>query len=242
MTSPVTTVTAQPVVPVLAPARGQGRRPSVLDRLGDSTLLERLLVALREAGLPRPLILTTTDHASAFRAAVGSAGEVIVCPTPNRAAALASALEHSPASLFLIHDADRALTPVSVMREVLTALTDDVDAVVPTVDVTDSVKEVQPQGLRNVDRSTLTTLQCPRLLRRDALQRALEQLGADSSADPLRPICEISAALDAGARVRTVHGSHSGFAVNDRLSLWQAQIALGIERDTSHRHGLGRHR
>lgn len=52
---------------------------------------------------------------------------------------------------------------------------------------------------------------------------------------------EIRAALEHGARVRTVHGSHAGFAVLDRLSLWQAQISLGLARDTSHRHGLARH-
>ena len=49
---------------------------------------------------------------------------------------------------------------------------------------------------------------------------------------------EVREALARGARVRTVHGSHAGFAVLDRLSLWQAQISLGLARDTSHRHGL----
>ena len=38
----------------------------------------------------------------------------------------------------------------------------------------------------------------------------------------------VLAALEQGGRVRTVPGSHAGFAVLDRLSLWQAQISLGM--------------
>ena len=68
------------------------------------------------------------------------------------------------------------------------------------------------------------------------LRTVLERALADAPQAP----DEVLGALEVGARVRTVHGSHSGFAVVDRLSLWQAQISLGLARDTSHRHGLAR--
>src|SRR5699024_4130207 len=114
---------------------------------------------------------------------------------------------------------------------------EDDDAVVPVVAMTDSVKEVRAEGLRNIDRASLAGLQSPRLMRRGVLESALDDDGRPADAGGFD---EIRAALDRGARVRTVHGSHSGFAVLDRLSLWQAQISLGLARATSHRQGLTR--
>jgi 2-C-methyl-D-erythritol 4-phosphate cytidylyltransferase len=142
----------------------------------------------------------------------------------------------------LLHDAERALTPPSVVAEVLAGLADGIDAVVPVVGVTDSVKEVHPEGLRNIDRSTLVALQSPRLLRREVLERCVSAPSPADAPRAERPgrFDEVLTALGAGARVATVHGSHSGFAVLDRLSLWQAQISLGLARDTSHRQGFAR--
>src|SRR5690625_5674511 len=78
--------------------------------------------------------------------------------------------------------------------------------------MTDSVKAGpagRSGGLRNIDRSTLAGVQSPRLLRRTVLERALRD--APQAPD------EVLGALEIGARVRTVPGSHSGFAVVDRL-------------------------
>ena len=151
----------------------------------------------------------------------------------GRAQAIIAALAELDGTSVLILDAERALTPASVISEVLAAAGDDVDAVVPVIPMTDSVKLVTHDVLRNVDRSTLAGMQSPRLLRRTVLENAVRS-AVDDDQD------EILAVLARGARVRTVPGSHAGFAVVDRLGLWQAQIALGLARDTSHRHGLSR--
>lgn len=225
----------QPIVLALAPpAPGvshQERFPS-LGMLGGSRLIERLLTTLRGAGLPPALVVAAPEAARQLRELLPSEVGVLEVEGDRRAA-LAAALEATEGELLLIHDAERALTPPSIVAEVLGAWDRHSDAVVPVIPMTDSVKSARPEGLRNIDRSTLTGVQSPRLLRRTMLARALRD--APQAPD------EVLASLEIGARVQTVHGSHAGFAVVDRLSLWQAQISLGLARDTSHRHGLLRH-
>ncbi|ASK66518.1 4-diphosphocytidyl-2C-methyl-D-erythritol kinase [Brachybacterium avium] len=254
MSSAPSPTTVRPVVLALAPTApglSQGASIPCLERLGGSRLIDRLLGTLHGAGLPAPLVITTAPAHAVLRATLGRSMPVIAS-AGGRDGALRAALERSSEELLLVHDAERALTPGTVVRDVLAALRQEDDAVVPVIPLTDSVKEVRPDGLRNIDRSTLTGLQSPRLVRRRMLESVLPM---DSSA-PQQPASsagsghaehadaggfdEIRAAVAQGLQVRTVQGSHAGFAVRDRLSLWQAQISLGLARDTSHRHGLAR--
>ena len=240
MSSPTLPVAVRPVVLALAPpvpGLSRGAAIPCLERLGGSRLIDRLLGTLHGAGLPAPLVITGEDAHPSLRTTLGRSLPVIAV-AGGREAALRAALDRSGEELLLLHDAERALTPGEVVHDVLGALRPDDDAVVPVITMTDSVKEVRADGLRNIDRSTLAGLQSPRLLRRRTLESVLSASGgvaADAGG-----FDEIRAALEHGARVRTVHGSHAGFAVLDRLSLWQAQISLGLARDTSHRHGLAR--
>lgn len=224
----------RPIVLALAPpqARGTGGEIPALAELGGSCLVQRLLTTLSQFSLPAPLVLTRESAVPRMRRVLGPRIEVGGAEGGRRralTAVLSSIQEHA----VLVLDAERALTPASVITDVLSGADESVDAVVPVIPLTDSVKLTSGSGLRNVDRSTLASLQSPRLLRREVLEQALAST-TDDEAD------EILAALACGARVRTVHGSHAGFAVVDRLGLWQAQIALGLARDTSHRHGLTR--
>ncbi|MGY5763964.1 2-C-methyl-D-erythritol 4-phosphate cytidylyltransferase [Brachybacterium sp. DNPG3] len=250
----------RPLVLVIA-TTGGSRDPELpaLTRLGGATLLDRLLGTLAEAGLAEPILAVAEASAAALRSAVGDRLPVVSAPGSRRAV-LAAAAAATDSPWLLVHDAERALTPLRVIQEVLAehaeilrstdgrAGAERVDAVLPAIDVTDSVKQILPGGLRNVDRSTLAGLQCPRLIRRELLlagapssvREAAPDPAGSGTAAPAEADDEILAALAAGARVRTVQGSHSGFAVVDRLSLWQAQIALGLARDTSQRQGLSR--
>jgi len=245
--APIRSAAVRPVVLALAPpAAGlsPGLSTPCLERLGGSRLVDRLLSTLQGAGLPTPLVVTSQAAAPQLREALGPAVPVRAV-AGDRRAALRAALDGTEEELLLLHDAERALTPLDVVLGVLAGMPDDTEAVVPVVAMTDSVKEVRPEGLRNIDRTTLTGLQSPRLLRRELLESVLgEDLAtaerAEAAGGDFGGFDEIRAALEHGARVRAVHGSHAGFAVLDRLSLWQAQISLGLARDTSHRHGLAR--
>ena len=257
----------RPIVLALAPPApglSEGVVAPCLEAVGGARLIERLLDTLAEAGLVSPLVISSQSAAPALRALLGERARVLPS-SGGRRGALALALAEADEDLLLLHDAERALTPVSVVSAVLDAVADEVDAVLPVAALTDSVKAVHAHGLRNIDRSTLAGMQSPRLLRRTlslsvlshspvaevfedspgpgpGSELDLDRVAARGSraGSPQERYDEILAALDVGARVRTVHGSHSGFAVLDRLSLWQAQISLGLARDTSHRHGLAR--
>ncbi|GAB2539416.1 2-C-methyl-D-erythritol 4-phosphate cytidylyltransferase [Brachybacterium huguangmaarense] len=220
----------------VAPAEAPGLR-----RLGGATLLARLLATLADVCPVPPLVLADPGHLGDIEAVVGRAGSVVPAATgaPPRIAALAGALAHlgddAPGTL-LIHDAARALTPSSVIAAALEALAPDIDAVVPGLSVTDSVKRESARGLLNVERSGLVSLQSPRLVRRETLELAL---GPDADGVH-RGDDEIRRAAARGARVRVIPGSHRGEAVSGPLSLWQAQIGLGLARDTGGRQS--RHR
>ncbi len=243
MTSPSAPERIRPAVLALAPhAPGislEAETPS-LETLGGSRLVERLLGTFHALGLPAPVVIARSEAAGRLRSLLDPRITVLAVDGDRREA-LRTAVDACADPLLLVHDAERALTPRSVVAEVLAALHGGLDAVVPVVAMTDSVKEVRADGLRNVDRSTLAGLQSPRLIRREALEEVLSPPPAPAPrAHPDERFDEVRALLEAGARVGTVQGSHAGFAVVDRLTLWQAQISLGLARDTSHRRGLAR--
>lgn len=210
--------------------------------LGGASLLQRLLGVLAEAGIPGPLVVAEERHARELQRVLGEAGLVTLPDAPSRPGvrsrrleALRVALEHlGPGDdPVLVHEVGRALTPASLVETVLSGLDDgSADACVPGIAVTDSVKRVATgaaAGLSNVDRAGLTAVQSPRALRRSTLEAAIREGGLDPAT---HPDDEVLRAAALGHRVRVVHGSHRGGVVDDRLSLWQAQIALGLARDT----------
>lgn len=251
---PAVAVRPRPVLLALDRAAGAPGDCAALAELDGTTLLGRLLRAYGALDLAPALVLAPSAAADAVghevhvaRETGARVGDVITAT--DRAAALRAALAACDEELLLLHDVERALAPSALVQAVMEALEPAHDAVVPAIDVTDSVKRVTDGGLVNVDRSSLVTLQSPRLLRRAALERALAASGARTDAADApgstaqsEGFDEVDALLAQGAVVHRVHGSHDGFAVRDRLSLWQAQISLGIARDTTHRHDLGRRR
>lgn len=163
-------------------------------------------------------------------------------PRHLRRSALRAAVEVTgSAPTLLLADAERGLTPPAQVQQVLQARTANDDVVLPLAEMTDSVKSWDGTRLHNVDRSRLGTPQSPQVWKRESLERCLaaweDLAGAapsgfgNSEADADCP--EVRVMLDLGGQVRWVQGSHRGFAVRDRLTHWQAQIAIGQARDTS---------
>jgi 2-C-methyl-D-erythritol 4-phosphate cytidylyltransferase len=121
----------------------------------------------------------------------------------------------------LVHDAARAFMPAAVISAVAAAVA-HADAVVPVVDVVDTVKQVDADGVvvKTVDRSALRAAQTPQGFRRHVLEAA-------HAAAPERDATDDAALAEAaGYRVVTVPGSPYGMKVTTSFDLAVIQTLL----------------
>ena len=99
----------------------------------------------------------------------------------TRAQSVARALAELPpgATRVLVHDAARCLTLPAVFERVVAALQNGAEAVVPVVEVTDTVRGVDSHGCSTgtVDRAGLRAVQTPQGFDRALLERVNEAAG-----------------------------------------------------------------
>ncbi|MBK5308345.1 MAG: 2-C-methyl-D-erythritol 4-phosphate cytidylyltransferase [Frankiaceae bacterium] len=122
--------------------------------------------------------------------------------------------------LVLVHDAARALAPVSLFEEVIAALRAGAEAVVPVLPVADTVKRVVGDRVTGtVERTDLRAVQTPQGFVREVLEKAHAQLGPPATDD---------AALveRLGRTVVTVPGSEEAFKVTTPFDLLLAETVL----------------
>jgi 2-C-methyl-D-erythritol 4-phosphate cytidylyltransferase len=96
----------------------------------------------------------------------------------SRSASVRNAVEAAPeASVYVVHDAARPMVTRELVESCIDALMPGIDGAIAAVPMTDTVKEVAPDGrvLRTLDRSTLWAVQTPQVFRGDILRRALER-------------------------------------------------------------------
>ena len=207
-------------------AAGSGERlgagiPKALVRLGDRTLLELSVTAMRAAGIEVVVVTAPAASVSEFAALVPM-GEV-VAGGRTRQESVRAALAVLPADVdvVLVHDAARALVPTDVVHRVLTAVRDGADAVVPVVPLADTVKEIDDVGevIRTVDRAHLRAVQTPQGFRREVLERA--------HATGLTAVTDDAALVEAlGVTVTTVEGSPEALKVTTPADLVTAESIL----------------
>ncbi|GAC1443450.1 MAG: 2-C-methyl-D-erythritol 4-phosphate cytidylyltransferase [Mycobacteriales bacterium] len=122
--------------------------------------------------------------------------------------------------LVLVHDAARALTPVSVFEDVIAALRAGADAVVPVLPVADTVKRVlDDRVVDTVDRADLRAVQTPQGFVRDILAAAHRQ-PATAATDDAALVERL------GRTVVTVRGSEEAFKVTRPFDLLIAAAVL----------------
>lgn len=191
----------QTVDPLAVFAKAGGEAPLVrVVRSVRTRVDEDRIVVATASGL-------TAEALACLREADLDAVAVIVAPKDgSRRQALIAGLEHlgverHSSAAVLICDVRHPLSPSEVVDRVVAALREGHDVVVPTLPVTDTVKNVDDLGsvLGTVDRSTLRTVQFPRGFTGSALWNLVSGSAAGDGD-------EFAAAMRAGLDVGTVDG------------------------------------
>ena len=221
-------------------AAGMGHRlganlPKSLVKLIDKTLLEHAVANL--APVAQLLIVTApAGYEKEYKKLLGEEVEVITGGV-LRSDSIRIAIAKIPNNYeyVLVHDAARALASTRLASEVINQLIRGQQAVIPTLEVIDTIKEVDNQGyVRNtLNRAALKIVQTPQGFNRSVLERA--HLASEDATDD-------AALVEAlGIKVKTIAGEDQAFkittkgdiktAINFLLPDNQKQLRVGIGVD-----------
>ncbi|MBM9466294.1 2-C-methyl-D-erythritol 2,4-cyclodiphosphate synthase [Nakamurella leprariae] len=241
-------------VVALVPAAGLGIRlgraePKAFVRVGSSSLLQRSVRGLLDAGVDRVVVAVAADMLDRAREDLaewlGAEGPaVLVVGGDDRVASVAAAArvavhaadqaaDHAGSALpvpdvVLVHDAARPFTPPEVVQRVVAAVRAGHPAVVPVLPVADTVRSVTADGtvVGVVDRSSLRLVQTPQGFRPDVLTRAhglvgAAGLGIGPGAGSVTDDAGLVEAL--GLPVHVVPGDRAAFKITTPADLAEAQ-------------------
>lgn len=226
-------------VVALVPAAGRGERlgasvPKALVTVLGESLLSRAVRGLLGSGRVQHVVVAAPpDEVEIVRAAVGSLGtSVHVVPggaerTHSVRVALAEAERVVPhVDVVLVHDAARAFTPPSVVRDVVDSIERGARAAVPVLPVADTVKSVDEDGRvsATVDRSMLRTVQTPQGFTTDVLRDAYAR-AQDVATD------DAGLVERAGYPVSTVAGHAHALKITTSFDLAIAESVLAVATD-----------
>lgn len=119
--------------------------------------------------------------------------------------------------IVLVHDAARALTPLSVFDRVMAAVREGDAGAVPGLPVVDTIKSVDLDGFitGTPDREGLRAVQTPQAFRAEVLRAAYDTGGAATDDAALVELC--------GHRVRVVPGDPRAFKITTAQDLERAR-------------------
>jgi 2-C-methyl-D-erythritol 4-phosphate cytidylyltransferase len=128
----------------------------------------------------------------------------------------------------IVHDAARPLAPPALFARAIAELDrSGADAVIAAAPVSDTIKEVGPDGQtvsRTLDRSRLWAIHTPQVFRRELLERVL----SDASDDLLAAATDDAWLIErAGGTVRVVDSPASNIKITTAADLELAEVLLG---------------
>ena len=217
---------------------GSGHRlgadlPKALVKLLDKTLVEHAVAAL--APVAELIIVTApAGFEDKFKELLGDQVTVITGGV-LRSDSIRIALEKIPNNyeFVLVHDAARAIASTDLAKNIVSELVKGEQAVIPALDVVDTIKEVDAGGyVRSTpDRSTLRAVQTPQGFVKSVLAHA------HSSAEDATDDAALVEAI--GIKVKIIAGEERALKITTKSDLTRAtQILLpNIEKDI--RVGIG---
>ena len=215
-------------------AAGNGQRlgaaiPKAFVALAGEPLLVHALRGLRAGPWLEPLVVAVPLAQVSVATQLLAPYDVVVIPGgESRSASVALAVATLPAQTehVLVHDAARALTPSEVVRRVLDALAAGADAVIPVIELSDTVKRVDATAsvVATIDRADLRAAQTPQGFTVSLWKRAhaAHAAGAD------RHLVTDDAGLveRLGVPVITVRGHPDALKITQPLDLLVAEAVL----------------
>lgn len=152
-------------------------------------------------------------------------------PTRQASVAAGLALARPGDDVVLVHDAARPLVPSDLVRRVVRSVRSGHGAVVPGLPVTDTVKQVSPDGDAELvtgtpDRSMLRAVQTPQGFDRDLLVRAHREGAERAVAEHLAATDDAGLVEALGEPVHIVAGDAAAFKITTERDLWLASLVL----------------
>ena len=216
---------------------GMGHRlgadiPKALIQIDGVTLIERAFAALSSV-VDEIVITAPAGYEETFRAIVGESATVITGGVLRSDSVNLALKSLSPSTKYvLVHDAARALATSDLAQRVLNELNSGESAVIPALNVVDTIKEVDRDGyVRNTpDRSVLRAVQTPQGFAFDVLKRAHE--ASDDATDD-------AALVEAlGIKVKTILGEVRAMKITNPEDIGMA-LTLLRDLDSNLRVGVG---
>lgn len=216
---------------------GMGHRlgadiPKALIQLDGITLVERAFAALSKV-VDEIVITAPAGYEEQFRQIVGESAKVITGGVLRSDSVNLALNALSPSVKYvLVHDAARALATADLAARVLQELESGAPAVIPALNVVDTIKEVDRDGyVRSTpDRAALRAIQTPQGFELSVLRRAHEA-SADATDD--------AALVEAlGIKVKTIAGEARAMKITNPEDLAVAVTYLR-NLDSQFRVGIG---
>ena len=169
-------------VVALVPAAGKGLRlghdePKAFVCLGTDSLLKRSVDGLRASGaVDRIVVIVPAELLDAARRHVDNDVTVVAGGLERTDSVRAGLAAVGDATVVLVHDAARALTPPTLIARVVAEVRAGRSAVIPVLPVVDTIKEVDIMGavVGTPDRASLRSVQTPQGFDADILRRAYD--------------------------------------------------------------------